>query len=202
VKYGVLTRKRLIKAIVIGLLGVAVPFVLIGWLAERPYTGRFDWELASIFGTALGTTLLALATGALAYTTSGDVRATWELANLTKEDQLLRERPIVVAVGSSWEFVSPTSGRFDVSLWNVGLGPALYVRLNAEFDYEKVPGTTQCPPFAAIPPSDTRNVPIFFTFEEAPHQPMTTECVSISGTYTDRRQQTEYEIITAWMTKN
>lgn len=56
----------------------------------------FDWTLAAVFGTTLGTTLLAVATGALAYSTWSDVRASWELASLTKRDQDARELPIVV----------------------------------------------------------------------------------------------------------
>jgi hypothetical protein len=43
----------------------------------------FDWELAAIFGTALGTTLLAVTTGGLAYLTGRDVSATKDLAELT-----------------------------------------------------------------------------------------------------------------------
>jgi hypothetical protein len=90
---------------------------LVGHLAARAETGYFDWELASIFGTALGTTALALATGALSYTTSGDVRAAWEGVRQ-------QWRPVVL--------VSPIptarfGGSIILTLKNVGRGPALAV---------------------------------------------------------------------------
>jgi hypothetical protein len=86
--YGVLTKTRLAVWAVTGLLVVAAVAFLAGYFAAREDTGYFDWELASIFGTALGTTALALATGALAYTTSGDVRATWQLPTWTTRADL------------------------------------------------------------------------------------------------------------------
>jgi ribose/xylose/arabinose/galactoside ABC-type transport system permease subunit len=46
------------------LLAVVVGSFLVGQIASR-HEG-FDWELAAIVGTAIGTTLLAAATGALA----------------------------------------------------------------------------------------------------------------------------------------
>jgi hypothetical protein len=55
------------------------------WVTTR--RGRFDWELASIFGTAVETLLLAVATGALALTTARDVSATQEIALLTRSEQ-------------------------------------------------------------------------------------------------------------------
>jgi hypothetical protein len=89
--YGVLTRGR--AALWIGLMAVAALGLatLVGFEA----VGKgFDWNAAGVAGTAVGTVLLAGFTGALAWTTSGDVRATWELARLTREDQLARERPL------------------------------------------------------------------------------------------------------------
>ena len=63
----------------LGLVGLTVAaFLLVGDLASRHE--EFNWELASIFGTAVGTTLLALATGWLAYSTRSEVRATQKLA--------------------------------------------------------------------------------------------------------------------------
>jgi hypothetical protein len=54
-----------------GLLALAAVVglsVLVGYVGA-PRHERFDWTLASVFGTALGTTLLALATGGLAWST-------------------------------------------------------------------------------------------------------------------------------------
>src|SRR5438128_348956 len=63
----------------------------------------FNWIVATAFGTALGTTALAGFTGALAFVTSGDLRATWLLADLTKQDQDARERPIVALLNVQWQ---------------------------------------------------------------------------------------------------
>ena len=85
----------------LGLVGLTVAaFLLVGDLASRHE--EFDWELASIFGTAVGTTLLALATGWLAYSTRSEVRATQKLAELTQEGQAASERPLVLLVGTSF----------------------------------------------------------------------------------------------------
>src|SRR5688500_11476247 len=98
--YGMLGRGQLVLFAIAGLLVAVMASALVGGFAGREE--GFDWELASIFGTAVGTTALALATGALAYAASGDVRATWELARLTQEDQQLRDRPVVVMTSTDW----------------------------------------------------------------------------------------------------
>jgi hypothetical protein len=77
----------------IGLAIVVGLSIVVGYAGPEP---GFQWQLASLFGTALGTTLLAGATGALAYLTWNEVGATWELAKLTKHDQDERERPVVL----------------------------------------------------------------------------------------------------------
>ena len=51
------------------------------------------WPI-SIFGTALGTTLLAGATGWLAWSTRSEVRATQQLAELTRRQQAASDRPV------------------------------------------------------------------------------------------------------------
>src|SRR5438477_12971165 len=99
---GVLTRRRFLIGAVLFLVVLTSLSVVVGLVGARDNM-RFDWELAAVFGTALGTTLLALATGALAYSTSGDVRATWMLARLGREDQLARDKPAVVLTGYTWE---------------------------------------------------------------------------------------------------
>ncbi len=76
--------RTLLASVVISLGVVALLSILVGYYGPKP---RFQWELASVFGTALRTTLLAAATGALAYSTWSDLRATWQLADLTKRDQ-------------------------------------------------------------------------------------------------------------------
>src|SRR4051812_9072110 len=58
--------------------------------------GGFNWELAAVVGTALGTTFLALVTGYLGMQTSRDVQASRDVAELTREERRARERPIVI----------------------------------------------------------------------------------------------------------
>jgi hypothetical protein len=95
----------------------------------------------------LGTTALAIATGTLAFTTSGDVRPTWELARLTREDQERSERPLVLVQHAEWvsrradpvfgDDRSDHTGALRVSLRNVGLGPALRVEVTTHYIYEE-----------------------------------------------------------------
>src|SRR5438876_6857993 len=97
--YGVLT-KRTMAVWVLSLLVLALASsVPVGFVAA-PGNTTFNWGVASVFGTAVGTTLLAGFTAALSFTTSGDVRATWELARLTQQDQAARERPVVISSGN------------------------------------------------------------------------------------------------------
>jgi hypothetical protein len=119
--------KRLILIVIVAVLVLAIAgFVLVGRYAARPESGSFDWELASIFGTAVGTTLLALSTGFLAWTTSRDVTATEKIAQATVDEQRARNRPIVVAN------VDAVGARdITVVLRNVGVGPALALQISA-----------------------------------------------------------------------
>jgi hypothetical protein len=116
----------------LALVGLTVAaFWLVGDLASR-HEG-FDWELASIFGTAVGTTLLALSTGWLAYSTRSEVRATQQLAELTREGLAASERPLVLLVGTSFTAPQQYEGVLEIVLRNTGLGPALRVRVKATY---------------------------------------------------------------------
>lgn len=118
--------------LVLLVLAVAVGCWLVGWRASREE--KFDWELASIFGTALGTTLLALATGWLAYSTRSEVRATQDLAELTRKDQAARERPLILVQNRHWQpFEDSPGGDLTVYFRNMGLGPALGIEIGARY---------------------------------------------------------------------
>jgi hypothetical protein len=86
---------KVLAGATIGLAIVVGLSIVVGYVGPKP---GFQWGLASIFGTALGTTLLALATGALAYSTWSDVRATWRLANISQAALDAQVQPVLVDV--------------------------------------------------------------------------------------------------------
>jgi len=107
----VVTRSRVIIGLVAGLAIVLVVAlsIIVGFLGpgietqeirvgpghrvsveKSPEAGGFNWELAALFGTALGTTLLAVATGVLAFSTFQDVRAAQHTATAIAEQVKLQ----------------------------------------------------------------------------------------------------------------
>jgi hypothetical protein len=114
--------------------------VVIGLCWRVGYADRgpdFNWELAAVFGTAVGTTLLAITTGALAFFAGRDVSATQDLAKLQRDEQQARERPVVLLHAAvfqpSGDSHSPNEGRIGLQLFNAGLGPALRVEVVAAY---------------------------------------------------------------------
>jgi hypothetical protein len=108
-----------LAVLAIALMAAGAAFYLVGHFARRPNTGSFDWELASVFGTAVGTFLLALATGGLAFTTARDVSQTSRLADLALEDREDRVRPIVIGA-----VTDIGTDKVVATVHNIGLGPA------------------------------------------------------------------------------
>jgi hypothetical protein len=77
------------------ILGLAVTsFLLVGQFAARDE--GFDWELASLFGTAVGTVLLATATGLLAWMTRAEVVASRQELELSRTAYQASTRPILL----------------------------------------------------------------------------------------------------------
>ena len=146
-RFGVLSFRHLVfigvpVAAAVFLLSAAVGY----WATEagKPY----NWDVAAVFGTALGTVLLAAATGALAWKTSEDVRATWQLADLTRKDHENAERPILLVQGEP-EFV-PRDPNMRMrhegaylavayAIRNVGRGPALDIRIEGTWNVDGKP---------------------------------------------------------------
>ena len=100
---------RILLGSLVFVVALAIVFALslvVGYFGS-PDTS-FDWELASVFGTAAGTTLLALATFLLALLTRTEVAATQRLAEAG-------ERPFVMfqAVGG-WSG-TPDAGQVHVT---------------------------------------------------------------------------------------
>jgi hypothetical protein len=112
----------LVAAIIVGTLGAE------GATSWNPHH-NFDWTLAGVAGTALGTVALAGFTGALAYTTAIDVRATWESVRLGRLELENRDRPTLLVVNRGLE---PVESSGEQATWfavikNVGVVPALQV---------------------------------------------------------------------------
>jgi hypothetical protein len=195
----------LVLWLVIGLCFVAVLGLsaLVGFISAKGSLGwhRFDWTVASVFGTALGTTLLAFATGWLANSTRSEVRATQELANLTKRDQDERERPVVIQERADYIEMGPRVGTVEFALRNVGLGPALRVRVRGYYDDEQhpaqmKPATTTIP---AIAPGETERREFSVSWEgPPPGDEVHSDWFRLSGDYLDRSRANEYEIIESW----
>jgi hypothetical protein len=128
----------------------------------------FNWNLAASFGTALGTTLLALATFWVATSTHQDVRASQIIAGLTAEQVRLvqeanrmtneeqRERLTPAVIGSAAGGSSGGGqGEVNVELINVGGGPAVSVRVEAIYFDRANPLS----PDAAVSHIETREIP-------------------------------------------
>jgi hypothetical protein len=168
--------------------------VLVGFVGPQP---GFQWTLASVFGTALGTTLLAAGTGALAYLTWSEVGATQDLAARTKRDQDERERPLLIQydAGASG---SPDSGLLTVALFNAGLGPALRVVITATYQDDEHPLTvTHIHPAVAANSIETMEMRFSFAGNPPPGG-IRGDGFALSGTYWDRSRRNEYPIITRW----
>lgn len=80
---------------VVGLILVVIGgFLVVGHFASR--VNGFDWELASIFGTAVGTVLLATATVLLALVTRSEVMASRQELELSRAAFQSSSRPLLI----------------------------------------------------------------------------------------------------------
>jgi hypothetical protein len=174
----------------VGLLVVTVGVATLVGYAAKGWHG-FAWGTAAVAGTAVATALLAAFTAALAYTTSGDVRATWELAELTRRDQAERERPIVIEKWTHFQG-SWMDGSVTVSLVNVGLGPAL--RLLVSVRYAEGTDTPSWDyTYAAISPGSEVEIKIPTRFKSAID--IDPNGFHLRGSFADRHQRASYAII-------
>jgi hypothetical protein len=185
---------KIVAACGVGLAAVVALSWWVGWLG--PEEG-FDWDLASVFGTALGTTLLALATGALALLTYREVSATQELAALTRKDQQIRERPLVLATSTDWwpHHLGGAESRLMIELSNVGLGPAVGIEVTANYHGPGDQPTIIQGIWTAIQPGATAPCPLVVIFHEAPDPSVRADHFTPAGTYLDRSRGNEERII-------
>lgn len=199
--YGVLTPRRLFIWIsLLATLSISGA-TLLGFLGSTGGTSfdHFAWNLAALGGTGIGTVLLAGFTGALAWTTSGDVRATVRLADATQEDQRARNRPIVaVHVIEVSPVLLKTTSRETVAalkVWikNVGLGPALDLRLRATLCGEPV-GTEEI--IAVLGVDEERaDRPISLAGVNEPEGGFSLQDFGVTGHCTDRTQGARQAIV-------
>jgi hypothetical protein len=182
--------------VAIAVVAVVGSSALVGWFGSPE---GFDWELASVFGTATGTTLLAMATYWLAYSTRSDVRATQELAQLTRHEQAVRERPVVLQEDARF-CGTPSDATAEVALVNVGLGPALRVRVSALYvGHDDWTPRIEGQVVPAIAPGEHRTVGLEARFP-GPLRPggPRADGFRFVGDYLDRSRGNTYGIITSW----
>jgi hypothetical protein len=204
--YGVLTRGAIAGWLFVLTVVALITSLFVGYAA----TGKaFDWQTAAVAGTAVGTVLLAGFTGALAWVTSGDVRATWELAKLTQADQEARERPVVLVQSAEWasrrvdpvpgEDVLDHTGAVRVYLRNVGLGPALRVLVSASYIYDDLqPIRIEDNVVAAIGPNEHQWAEVLITFRTQDWNDIKADGFPVEGSYLDRSRKRAYDIIASW----
>jgi hypothetical protein len=127
---------------------VAVAFVIavsgaIGKLATPTGDHPYNWSVAALVATALGTLLLAVGTGALAWSTFDDVRATRELATVARDERRDGFRPAVI-VQTVPRFGTPNDNQHNPGLHNpngvvvleirnIGRGPARDIGIMVEW---------------------------------------------------------------------
>lgn len=214
-----LTWGRAALGILIAVAIVSGLSALVGWRAARADAHGFDWELAAIVGTALGTTLLAGVTGALAATTARDVQATQQLARQGQRREELEQRPMVMLFSFTYHaldleeqrsFIQGIGGdpniplmlgwndELRVVLFNFGLGPAVDVRVRATYndaDHQPVIPEVVRP---AIRPGGTDEFTFRVNFVTDLPERIREDSFAIEGSYADRTGDRRYRVITEW----
>jgi hypothetical protein len=119
--------------------------LVVGYLAEEH--ARFAWEPAAISGTGVATACLAFYTARLALSTSQDVSATRQLAEIERARFTREDSPLVVSGDGRVEVESSGGIRgfwhVTADVVNVGRGPARHIRWEAY--YRALDGTESRP---------------------------------------------------------
>jgi hypothetical protein len=161
-------KRRLVWGFVGFLLVVSLPSWWIGQHVSVD-NGAFNWDLAALFGTAVGTTLLAYATGALALSTSQDVRETAKLAKLGEDDQQYRRSPLMLIENAEISVVTGSAkGAMELLLRNVGQGPMVVGNIGITYS-QQMSGTVtldQVQRVSSFTPGEARRVRIFLEFAQ------------------------------------
>ena len=173
-------------ALVSGLVAAIALSITIGFVGAAKGQ-QFDWRLCAEIGTALGTLLLAMYTAFLATATRREVR-------VSLAEQQARDRPIVVATVTDFGRVTlgrnPGESVPTLRVWirNVGLGPALNLRLSAERDGQPLVGEEVIPVVAVGETITDRAISLSGTEAEGGFDFRDLERFAITGTFLDRTQ--------------
>lgn len=127
------------------------------------------------------------------------MRATQELAELTRRQQAAGDCPVILLESGTGFGGSPEQGEVYVPLKNVGVGPALRVEVNVCYDDPDWQPAIQRATVAFIEASSGQTVALPARFPEPPAPGgVINERFQVVGTYLDRTLQNEYPIITSW----
>lgn len=180
--------RRIFGAILLALVvGMSVG---VGFAAH----GRgFDWAVASVFGTAVGTRLLAVGTLALAYSTWQDVRASQQIAETTARSLALAEderdervRPILIGTIIAITTDPPKETRpfLSAELQNVGGGVAVRIEVWAEYWEGGVATDTAL--FPALIAGERFPIALNFDANLKPSKRVRVDDFRVRGQYRDR----------------
>jgi hypothetical protein len=149
----------------------------------------------------VGTTLLALATGWLAYSTRSEVRATQKLAELTQEGQAASELPLVLLVGTSFSGTERHAGAVEIVLRNTGLGPALRVRVKVTYTGHSDWRPDIAEQVVPVTEAGLESRPQLWLSGPPPGPTggIRADRFNVSGTYWDRTLRNDYPILVDWL---
>jgi hypothetical protein len=190
------------RAIVVALALLAAVVGISAGAGFAAHGSGFDWDVASVFGTALGTTLLAVATLGLAYSTWQDVRASQQIAEVTRRSLELaqdereeRLRPVVIGTVTGLNLNPPSEmpASIEIELHNVGGGVAVRVEVFAELENGSMAVEPKVLPVLLAGTS----FPLAFDFEEDWNVRGTlwSDDFRVRGLYRDRLGRTQPPIL-------
>ena len=188
---GTLSRSALVRWGFLLVLGTILCGGVLGWVAasgwDLPSRNGFAWEVSAVGATAFATAALAAFTGALAWTTSGDVRATWELVRQAEDDRRRADTAQVIVQSTRDWSGSWDGGNVGATLRNIGFGQALGIELRLEYEGSLKSPTSERQYLASLAPGETVELTLSVRFPEASSQvPGGNNVFRVLGTYRDR----------------
>lgn len=196
---GTLSPPAIVKWGVLLFAGTVLSGGVLGWVAASGWNSSsgngFNWEVAAVGATAFATAALAAFTGALAWTTSGDVRATWELVRQAEDDRRRADTAQVIVQSTRDWSGSWDGGDVGAVLRNIGFGQALGIELRLEYEGTLAPPTSESQYLASLAPGETVELLLPVRFPEASSQvPGGSNVFRVLGTYRDRTDRGTLEV--------